>query len=110
MLSSFAVNGVLLAFCDTRATLAPEHWTSKRKGKPAIERAATRDAFAKAGVVALVGDWTRRDPVITRVLVQHGAAGVPLYLWYAPGKAEPEELPQILTPGTLISRARQVGR
>jgi hypothetical protein len=31
---------------------------------------------------------------------------VPLYLWYAPGKAEPEELPQILTPGMLIGRAK----
>ncbi|MEY9618744.1 hypothetical protein ABH982_002201 [Bradyrhizobium ottawaense] len=40
MLSSLAVNGVLLAFCETRATLAPEHWTSKRNGNPAIERLA----------------------------------------------------------------------
>ena len=30
----------LAAFCDTSATLAPEHWTSKRNGKPAIERLA----------------------------------------------------------------------
>jgi thiol:disulfide interchange protein len=34
-----------------------------------------------------------------------GRAGVPLYLWYAPRKA-PEELPQVLTPSMLISRAR----
>jgi hypothetical protein len=30
---------------------------------------------------------------------------VPLYLWYQPGKAEPEELPQVLTPGMLVERA-----
>ena len=46
----------------------------------------------------LVGDWTNGDPAITRFLESRGRAGVPLYLWYAPG-AEPEELPQILTPG-----------
>jgi len=31
---------------------------------------------------------------------------VPLYLWYDPGSAEPEELPQLLTPSMLIDRAR----
>jgi DsbC/DsbD-like thiol-disulfide interchange protein/cytochrome c biogenesis protein CcdA len=72
----------------------------------AIEREATRDAFAKAGVVAMRGDWTRRDPAITRFLTAHGAAGVPLYLWYAPGK-EGEVLPQVLTPDSLIALAEQ---
>jgi thiol:disulfide interchange protein len=72
----------------------------------AIERDATRDAFAKAGVVAMRGDWTRRDPAITRFLTAHGAAGVPLYLWYAPGK-EGEVLPQVLTPDSLIALAEQ---
>jgi thiol:disulfide interchange protein len=70
----------------------------------AIEREATRDAFAKAGVVAMRGDWTRRDPAITRFLTAHGAAGVPLYLWYAPGK-DGEVLPQVLTPDMLSERA-----
>ena len=46
----------------------------------------------------LAGDWTNGDPAITRFLESRGRAGVPLYLWYAPGK-QPEELPQVLTPG-----------
>lgn len=70
----------------------------------AIEREATRDAFEKAGVIAMVGDWTRRDPEITRFLTDHGAAGVPLYLWYAPGQ-EGEILPQVLTPDSLVELA-----
>ena len=53
----------------------------------------------------LAGDWTNGDPAITRFLESRGRAGVPLYLWYAPGKP-PEELPQVLTPGMLISRAQ----
>ena len=71
----------------------------------AIERDSTRAAFRKAGVVTLVGDWTDGDPVITRFLESRGRAGVPLYLWYEPGRDEPEELPQLLTPGMLSSRA-----
>ena len=70
----------------------------------AINREAVQGAFDKAGVVTLVGDWTNGDPAITRALAEHGRNSVPLYLWYAPGKAEPEILPQILTPGLLTDR------
>jgi DsbC/DsbD-like thiol-disulfide interchange protein/cytochrome c biogenesis protein CcdA len=70
----------------------------------AIEREATRAAFEKAGVIAMRGDWTRRDPAITRFLTEHGAAGVPLYLWYAPGQ-DGEVLPQVLTPDMLSELA-----
>jgi len=72
----------------------------------AIEREATKAAFDKAGVVAMRGDWTRRDPAITRFLTAHGAAGVPLYLWYAPA-TNGEVLPQVLTPDMLTALAEQ---
>ena len=71
----------------------------------AIEREATKAAFEKAGVKALVGDWTRRDPAITRFLTAHGAAGVPLYLWY-PAGGEAQQLPQVLTPDSLVALAK----
>ncbi len=66
-----------------------------------IERESTRAAFEKAGVVVLVGDWTRRDPAITRFLTAQGAAGVPLYLWYPAGGGVAHQLPQVLTPDLL---------
>src|SRR3546814_17651305 len=65
-----------------------------------MEREATRAAFEKAGVIAMVGDWTRRDEAITDFLTEHGAAGVPFYLWYEPGR-EGEVLPQVLTANML---------
>ncbi|WP_338424488.1 protein-disulfide reductase DsbD family protein [Sphingopyxis kveilinensis] len=70
----------------------------------AINREAVQAAFDKAGVVTLIGDWTNGDPVITRTLAEHGRNSVPLYLWYAPGAANPEVLPQILTPGMLTDK------
>ncbi len=79
--------------------------TCKANEASAIDRAAVRDAFARAGVVVMAGDWTNGDPQIGRFLEANGRAGVPLYLWYAPGAAAPEELPQILTPSMLTSRA-----
>ena len=81
--------------------------TCKVNEAGAIDRAEVRAAFEKAGVKVLAGDWTNGDPAITRFLEAHGRAGVPFYLWYAPGK-EPEELPQVLTPSMLISRAQSV--
>ena len=83
--------------------------TCKANEAGAIDRAEVRKSFSHAGVDVLVGDWTSGDPAITRFLESRGRAGVPLYLWYAPGKP-PEELPQILTPAMLIDRARAVKR
>jgi DsbC/DsbD-like thiol-disulfide interchange protein/cytochrome c biogenesis protein CcdA len=80
--------------------------TCKVNESVAIEREPTRKAFAKAGVVALEGDWTRRDPAITRFLTAHGAAGVPLYLWY-PAGGEAQQLPQVLTPDSLVELAKK---
>jgi DsbC/DsbD-like thiol-disulfide interchange protein/cytochrome c biogenesis protein CcdA len=80
--------------------------TCKVNEAGAIDRGEVAKAFKAAGVKVLVADWTNGDPAITRFLESRGRAGVPLYLWYAPGK-EAEELPQVLTPSMLISRARQ---
>jgi DsbC/DsbD-like thiol-disulfide interchange protein/cytochrome c biogenesis protein CcdA len=76
--------------------------TCKVNEQVAIERPEVRDAFARADVTVLRGDWTRRDPAITRYLTAHGSAGVPLYVWY-PARGEPRILPQVLTPSTLTA-------
>ncbi len=81
--------------------------TCKVNESVAIEREATREAFEAAGVVAMRGDWTRRDAEIARFLEEQGVAGVPLYLWYPAGGAAPEQLPQVLTPDMLIERAQR---
>ena len=70
-----------------------------------IDRSEVRQAFDKAGVKVLAGDWTNGDPAITRFLESRGRAGVPYYLWYSP-RRDPQELPQVLTPAMLIDRAR----
>jgi thiol:disulfide interchange protein len=76
--------------------------TCKVNEKGALERQAVADAFAKSQVAVLVGDWTRGDAAIGRFLEKHGRSGVPLYLYYAPGKPV-EVLPQVLTPSRLVS-------
>lgn len=77
--------------------------TCKVNERVALSSTEVARAFQRTGVVYLKADWTSRDPVIATTLARHGRAGVPLYLLYAPGAAEPRILPQILTPGAVIS-------
>jgi thiol:disulfide interchange protein/DsbC/DsbD-like thiol-disulfide interchange protein len=69
----------------------------------ALSGARIKQAFADRHIAYLVADWTRRDPAITTLLAAHGRSGVPLYLYYAPGAAEPKVLPQILTEGEVLA-------
>jgi thiol:disulfide interchange protein DsbD len=75
--------------------------TCKVNERVALSQPQVQQAFLRTRTAYLVGDWTRRDPAIARTLAEHGRAGVPLYLIYRPGAAEPEVLPQILTPDTV---------
>ena len=79
--------------------------TCKVNESVAIETQATAGAFERNNVLVLRGDWTRGDSQITAFLTQQGAAGVPLYLWYAPGSRAPQQLPQVLSPRLLQALA-----
>jgi thiol:disulfide interchange protein len=79
--------------------------TCKVNEAAAINRDETAQAFRKAGIVTLVGDYTRRDPAITRFLAKHGRSGVPLYLYYPKG-GEVKILPQVLTVDKLTELAK----
>jgi thiol:disulfide interchange protein DsbD len=60
---------------------------------------SVRTVFRDKGVTLMKGDWTNRDPAITKALAAFGRAGVPLYVVYnaKPGSSEPLVLPQLLT-------------
>ncbi|MGZ8360731.1 MAG: protein-disulfide reductase DsbD family protein [Allosphingosinicella sp.] len=74
--------------------------TCKVNERAAIGQTEVAEAFRTKGIRVMVGDWTRGDVAIGRFLERHGRSGVPLYLYYAPGR-EAEMLPQILTVGRL---------
>lgn len=67
----------------------------------ALSSQAVRQAFAAANIHYLKADWTRYDPTITELLNEHGRNGVPLYLYFAPGR-EASILPQLLTPQRVV--------
>jgi thiol:disulfide interchange protein DsbD len=68
----------------------------------ALSRPSVHAAFKDKHIALLVADWTNRNPEITALLQSHGRSGVPVYIYYAPGAAEPKILPQILTEGEVL--------
>jgi suppressor for copper-sensitivity B len=49
------------------------------------------------GVVAMRGDWTRPDPMLTRYLQSFGRYGIPFNAVYGPGRPNGQLLPELLT-------------
>jgi len=75
--------------------------------RTALSADAVREAFAGKGIAYLKGDWTNRNPEITRLLEKFGRSGVPLYVLYR-GGLEPVVLPQILTQSAVLDALQEI--
>jgi thiol:disulfide interchange protein/DsbC/DsbD-like thiol-disulfide interchange protein len=58
--------------------------------------------FREKRIATLRGDWTNKDPAITAELAKYNRAAVPFNLIWAPGRADPILLPEILTPSVVL--------
>ncbi|MEO0947986.1 MAG: thioredoxin family protein, partial [Cyanobacteria bacterium J06641_5] len=65
-----------------------------------LRRPEIIETFAEQDIIYLKGDWTSRNRTITKALESFGRSGVPLYVFYAPGK-DAIVLPQILSVESL---------
>jgi suppressor for copper-sensitivity B len=54
-------------------------------------------------VVAMVADWTRPDPAISRYLAHHGRYGIPLNVVYGPNAPDGIVLPEVCTVETIVA-------
>lgn len=69
--------------------------------KVALSQPSVIETFKRGGINYLKGDWTNRDPEITKLLAEFGRSGVPLYVFYPAGAGNSSNrvvLPQLLTP------------
>ena len=68
-----------------------------------IEIDSVRQKLKEINAVALLGDYTRKDPAIRDELKRFERAGVPLVLVYSKDASSPAEiLPTLLTPGIVL--------
>jgi len=69
----------------------------------ALTQPEVQKAFADSNVALLKADWTQHDEAIGDALAKLGRSGVPAYVLYVPGEANPRLLPEVLTPGIVVS-------
>jgi thiol:disulfide interchange protein DsbD len=75
--------------------------------RTALATQSVREVFAQKGVTYLKGDWTSRNPEISRMLEKFGRSGVPLYVLYAKGQ-DPVVLPQLLTESVVLEHLNRL--
>ncbi|MDR2710739.1 MAG: thioredoxin family protein, partial [Burkholderiales bacterium] len=66
-----------------------------------------QQAFAQRGVVLMRADWTSYNPAITQALTALGRSGVPVYVFYSPGKP-PHLLPELLQKEIVLDALRSL--
>jgi thiol:disulfide interchange protein DsbD len=76
----------------------------------ALGAGSVAKALTDTGTVYLKADWTNHDSAIAKMLADHGRAGVPLYLVYGAGGGDPVVLPQLLTPGSVVSAIKAAAK
>lgn len=64
--------------------------------------------FGRRGVVLFKADWTNKDPQITQELAKWNRSAVPFNLIYAPGRADPVVLPELLTGGIVLEKLAEI--
>lgn len=71
--------------------------------KAALSSEKIAQALKAKNALPLKGDWTNRDPEITKYLASFGRNGVPIYVLYSPDPAAtPSVLPQLLTESMVM--------
>jgi thiol:disulfide interchange protein len=69
-----------------------------------LNRADVQQHLRDSGAVLIRADWTNQDPAITQTLAALGRSGVPTYALYPADPSAPAHvLPEVLTPGIVIS-------
>jgi thiol:disulfide interchange protein DsbD len=84
--------------------------TCKFNESTVLETAPVRAAFSERQIVKLKADWTSGDPEIKKLLNQFGRPGVPLYVLYPGGTAQPYVFPELLTKKIVLEKLETVNR
>jgi suppressor for copper-sensitivity B len=68
-----------------------------------LERAEIAGRLDGQKIIAMQGDWTRPDPMITAYLMRFGRYGIPFNAVYGPGASHGIALSELLTPGAVMA-------
>jgi thiol:disulfide interchange protein DsbD len=84
--------------------------TCKVNEKTVLATDEIQSKLEELRIVTMLGDYTRRDPEITKVLRRFGRSGVPLYVVFPAGRIqEPIVLPELITKGIVLDALDRAG-
>lgn len=85
--------------------------TCKANEKAVIDTKEVTNKLKELGVVTMLGDWTQRDPVISKVLREHGRSGVPFYAVFPANRLDdPIVLPEVIDKALVIDALEKAGK
>lgn len=85
-------------------------WTCKVNERTVLADAAVTQRMQQLQVLAMKGDWTNRDPVITQVLRRFGRSGVPFYAVFPAGQlGDPIVLPELINASVVLQALEKAG-
>ena len=77
--------------------------TCQVNDRTSLSTQAVKAAMARTSTIYMVADSTQYNPDVEQALSDFGRGGLPLYVVYPADGGKPEVLPQVLTPGIVIS-------
>jgi suppressor for copper-sensitivity B len=83
--------------------------TCKVNFQRVLDRPPVKDRLARADVRAMLADWTRPDPTISRYLARYGRYGIPFTAVYGPATPDGQVLPELLTDSVVLDAIRRAG-
>jgi suppressor for copper-sensitivity B len=83
--------------------------TCKVNEAAVLDRPPVAGRLFGAEVVAMRGDWTRPDPVLTQFIQSFGRYGIPFDAVYGPGRPAGEPLPELLSASGVMQALDRAG-
>jgi thiol:disulfide interchange protein DsbD len=71
--------------------------------RTSLSTQAVKSAMARTNTIYMIADSTKYNPDVEQALSDFGRGGLPLYVVYPADGGKPVVLPQVLTPGVVIS-------
>ncbi len=75
--------------------------------RTSLSTQAVKTAMARTNTIYMIADSTKYNPDVEQALSDFGRGGLPLYVVYPADGGKPVVLPQVLTPGTVITALQQ---
>lgn len=84
--------------------------TCQVNDRAALSTRAVKAALAQTGTIYMIADSTKYNPDIDQAINAFGRGGLPVYVVYPADGGAPVLLPQLLSPGIVVSALEKASK